>query len=74
MAGMPYVKHIEGELWELRPLSDRILFAAWEGECFIVLHHFVKKSQKTPRREIDQAKRNLSDYRERSEESGSENE
>jgi phage-related protein len=26
----------------------------------------MKKTQKTPRREIDQAKRNLADYRERS--------
>ncbi|KAF5090585.1 hypothetical protein DSECCO2_16510 [anaerobic digester metagenome] len=23
-AGEPYVKHIEGEIWELRPLRDRI--------------------------------------------------
>ncbi|MCQ4765655.1 type II toxin-antitoxin system RelE/ParE family toxin [Cloacibacillus evryensis] len=32
-----------------------------------MLHHFIKKTQKTPRREIEQAKRNLADYRERSE-------
>jgi phage-related protein len=24
----PYVKHLDGEIWELRPLRDRILFAA----------------------------------------------
>lgn len=26
--GEPVVKHIKGEIWELRPLRDRILFAA----------------------------------------------
>jgi len=62
----PYVKHIDGEIWELRPMRDRFLFAAWDETSFILLHHFVKKTQKTPKREIDQAKRNLADYRERS--------
>ena len=27
--GEPYIKHIEGEIWELRPLRDRIFFVAW---------------------------------------------
>ena len=68
-AGEPYVKHLDGDIWELRPISDRILFAAWDGRKFILLHHFVKKTQKTPRREIEQAMRNLEDHRKRSEES-----
>jgi len=29
MIGEPFIKHLEGEIWELRPLRDRILFAAW---------------------------------------------
>ena len=62
----PYVKHLDGDIWELRPIDDRILFAAWDGKSFILLHHFAKKTQKTPPREIKQAKRNLADYRERS--------
>ena len=64
-AGAPYIKHLDGEIWEFRPLKDRILFAAWVGESFILLHHFVKKTQKTPPREIAQAKRNLADMKER---------
>ena len=28
-AGEPYMKHLNGEIWELRTLRDRILFAAW---------------------------------------------
>ena len=62
----PYAKHLDGEIWELRPIRDRLLYATWDGKRFILLHHFMKKTQKTPPREIDQAKRNLTDYRERS--------
>jgi len=64
-AGEPYVKHLDGDIWELRPLKNRILFAVWDGNSFTLLHHFIKKTKKTPKREIDQAKRNLADYRER---------
>jgi len=63
----PYVSHLDGDIWELRPTNDRVLFAAWDGKSFILLHHFVKKTQKTPPREIRQAERNLADYMERSE-------
>ena len=66
-AGEPFVKHIEGEIWELRPLRDRFFFFCWQGNHFILLHHFVKKTQKTPKKELDQAKRNLKDFIERSE-------
>jgi len=65
-AGEPYIKHVEGDIWELRPIRNRVFFASWEGDGFILLHHFVKKSQKTPSRELEQAKRNLADIRERS--------
>jgi phage-related protein len=65
-SGEPYLKHLDGEIWELRPIRDRILFAAWLEDGFIILHHFMKKTQKTPQREIEQAKKELADYRERS--------
>lgn len=65
-AGEPYIKHLEGDIWEIRPIRNRVLFASWSGEGFILLHHFQKKTQKTPQREIDQAKRNLKDAQERS--------
>jgi phage-related protein len=57
--GMPYMKHIDGEVWELRPLRDRIFFVAWQEDSFLILHHFMKRTQKTPQREIDIAKRRL---------------
>ena len=64
-AGEPYIKHLDGEIWELRPIRDRILFAAYTGNKFVLLHHFMKKTQKTPPREIEQAKRELDDIKER---------
>lgn len=38
-AGQPYVKHVEGEIWELRPLRDRVLFVGWKNGTFVLLHH-----------------------------------
>ena len=64
-AGQPYIKHLDAEIWELRPLRDRILFVAWLDGSFVLLHHFVKKTQKTPRREIEKAMRELQDLKER---------
>ena len=63
--GAPVTKHLDGEIWELRPLKNRFLYAYYKDNKFIILHHFVKKTQKTPKREIEQAKRNLQDYLER---------
>ena len=63
---MPFVKHIDGDLWELRPLSNRIFFFYWKDNRFVLLHHFIKKSQKTPAKEIQQAKLKLKDFLERS--------
>ncbi|MCL2078622.1 MAG: type II toxin-antitoxin system RelE/ParE family toxin [Oscillospiraceae bacterium] len=64
--GEPTIKHIEGtDLWELRPTNDRIFFAYWKDNIFVLLSHFVKKSQKTPLKEIERAKRNMKDFVER---------
>lgn len=67
LAGEPFVKHIDGDIWELRPLHDRFFFFCWQGNSFILLHHFVKKTKKTPPKEIEQAKRNQKDFIKRSE-------
>lgn len=64
-AGEPFVKHINGEIWELRPLKNRILFFAYDGKQIILLSHFIKKTQKTPQREIDKAKSLMNEYKER---------
>ncbi len=64
--GMPYIRRLEDDIWEIRPTSDRVLFfSPYEGS-FVLLHHFIKKTQKTPRKEIEQAKRHQKDFLERS--------
>ena len=67
-ADEPFVKHIEGDIWEMRPLQDRILFGALIHGRFVLLHVFAKRTDKTPEREKAQAKRELADYLERSNE------
>ena len=66
-AGEPYVKHLEGDLWELRPSDNRIIYAYWAKNTFVLLHYFKKRTQKTPIKELERAKSNLADWIERSE-------
>ena len=63
---MPYVKHIKVDIWELRPLRDRIFFFYYKDNMYILLHYFYKKTQKTPAKEIEKAKKNMQDFIERS--------
>lgn len=63
--GKPFVKHIDGNLWELRPLSNRIFFFYWKDNQFVFVHYFMKKSQKTPKKEIEKARKNIKDFLER---------
>ena len=62
--GEPFVKHLTGELWELRPLRDRIIFGFMEDDIFVILNKFIKKDRKTPNREISRAYKLLKDYKE----------
>lgn len=62
-----YAKHLDGEIWELRPVRDRILFAAIVGKRYLLLHQFMKKTQKTPIEEIAKARKELEDFKKRSE-------
>lgn len=65
--GSPVVKHIEDGIWELRPLKNRIFFFMWKDNQIVLLSYFIKKSKKTPRREIERAKSNRIDFIERCE-------
>jgi phage-related protein len=64
--GMPMVRKIEPGLWEVRSnLRDRIarvLFTV-NGNLMVLLHGFVKKSQKTPQEDLELALRRLSQLR-----------
>lgn len=64
--GSPVTKHLDGEIWELRPLSNRILYAYYKDNTFVILHYFRKDTKKTPKSEIEKALRNLKDFLERS--------
>lgn len=61
-----YAKHLDGEIWELRPIRNRILFAGVIGGRYVLLHQFLKTTRKTPKREIEKAKRELEDFKKRS--------
>ena len=60
-------KHIEDNSWELRPGNNRIFYFFCDKNDFVLLHSFRKKTQKTPRREIEKAKSERDDYLSRKE-------
>lgn len=49
----PHVKHLDGKLWELRVKAQegiaRGIYVTVTGRRVVVLHVFVKKTQKTPK-------------------------
>ena len=42
-----------------------ILFACYKNNTFILLHYFTKKTKKLPQKELEQALRNLNNFKER---------
>lgn len=66
---LPYARHIDGDLWELRVkfASDisRIFYFIHTKNQIVLLHGFVKKTDKTPPGEIAIAKTRMADYKER---------
>ena len=61
--GMPHARPLEGKLWELRMRGRdgiaRAVYVAASGHRVVVLHAFVKKTQKTPRAAIETAKKRM---------------
>lgn len=61
--GMPHVRPIGGKLWEMRLSSKngiaRALYFAGSGRRLIVVRIFIKKTEKTPRSEIELARRRM---------------
>lgn len=54
------VKHLEGKLWELRITGrdgiSRAIYVTAAGRRVVVVRVFIKKTQKTPPRELDLAR------------------
>lgn len=63
--GQPFVKHIEGDIWELRPDKTRIFFVVYIKGVFVLLHAFTKQTQKTPEKELERARAEYRDLLER---------
>ncbi len=55
--GAPYIKHINGPLWEIRMIGKdgiaRAIYVTSTGKRVVVVRVFIKKTQKTPRQEIE---------------------
>jgi phage-related protein len=64
--GMPFAEHVEGKLWELRTrLANqryRIIYFLHASRNFIMLHGFVKRTEKISRSDLEIANRRLNDY------------
>ncbi len=64
--GMPLVRHIDGEIWEVRSrLSEgiaRILFIL-DDNAMVLIHGFIKKQQKIPKLDLDLAKQRVKQLR-----------
>lgn len=63
----PYVKHLQDELWEIR-LKDkdgiaRVIYVLAHGKKIILLHAFVKKTQKTPKGAFEIAFKRMKEVR-----------
>lgn len=66
--GLPHTKPIESGLFELRVKSKegiaRVFFCTKTGKKIVMLHSFIKKSQKTPKKEINIAKSRMKEVQE----------
>jgi phage-related protein len=64
--GMPVVRKMTSDLWEVRIKIPsgiaRVLFTV-DDDLMILLHGFIKKSQKTPENELKTTKKRLQQYR-----------
>ena len=71
LAREPLSKELENGIYEIRTIEGnnivRILYFFDKGRIIIATNGFVKKQQKTPRSEIELAKRRREDYRRRKE-------
>ncbi len=56
----PHVKHLEDRLWEIRMTGRdgiaRAIYVTASGKRVVVVRIFVKKTQKTPRAELELAR------------------
>jgi len=61
--GLPHVRFLQDKLWEMRMKGRdgiaRAIYVAQTGKQLLVLHVFIKKTEKTPRRALKTAAERL---------------
>ena len=59
----PYIKPLGDKLYEIRAKDTngiyRVIYFAYTGQKFVMLHGFTKKTQKTPSKELKLAKKRM---------------
>ena len=64
--GMPYARHLERQLWELRVRHGRnryrIIYFLASGQTLVLLHEFAKKTGPVPRSDMEIAEQRRDDY------------
>lgn len=65
----PLSKYLESGIWELRIRSKsnllRVIYTFTKGQIIILLHGFIKKQQRTPQNELEEARKRLKDIKSR---------
>jgi phage-related protein len=62
LAGYNFVDKLTNHIWEITPGINRVLLFSWDGNKYVLLSHFRKKTGKTPRREIKKAELRRNDW------------
>jgi phage-related protein len=64
--GMPYARHLEKQLWELRIRHGRnryrVIYFSYAEHTFILLHGLIKKTGPVPRADMEIARKRRDDY------------
>jgi phage-related protein len=65
--GMPHTRAMGGGLFELRLKAAegiaRVFYCVLEGRRIVMLHQFIKKSEKTPRKELEIARKRMKEVK-----------
>ncbi len=65
--GKPYTSKVEKDLFEIRARGregiGRSFFCTTKGKEVVILHSFIKKTQKNPKREIEIARKRLREFK-----------
>ena len=65
--GMPYTTSVEKGLFEIRAKGNegigRSLFCTIKGRKIIILHSFIKKTQKIPKKELEKARKRMKELK-----------